>query len=60
MEPRRDGLKNCPHCGGKPHAFQSFTHKGWDVTCSKNGCRLVMGATLEDALKMWNEPRVSH
>ena len=54
-------LNPCPFCGSK--AFVSmpiFFGKAVIITCSKNACRFVEGKTLDDAKKIWNEPKTSH
>mgnify|MGYP003339735024 CR=1 FL=1 len=48
----------CPFCSAEPSSFK--TDKGYTILCSGNGCRTIVSPSLEEAVKLWNEPKTSH
>lgn len=52
-------LKPCPCCGAPADFVDSSVTGEVTITCSKHGCKMVVGRDFNDASKIWNEPRFS-
>jgi hypothetical protein len=48
-------LRNCPCCGANPRIL--FFDNTVTVVCSDMGCRHIEASNIDDATKLWNEPR---
>lgn len=47
-------LRPCPCCGTAPTVINDGDSVR--IICPKDGCHDVDGRTMEDAVKLWNEP----
>lgn len=54
-------LRVCPCCGAKASVSlfdESVANRGkCMIICSRNGCKQVIAEDVEEAAKIWNEPR---
>ena len=53
---KKSYLQPCPMCGADADVLN---HDRCTITCSKLGCRLVIGSDFHEAQELWNKPKLS-